>query len=365
MRITTVFPLFACILLGIGGISRPAVAEPYLAVQQGLKCMQCHVNPSGGGLRNSYGNAFAMTQLSAKTIETGANAWLGKLGDWLSLGADLRADASVNNIPNHEQTRAFELEQIRMYLDFSVIPERLGLYVDELLAPGAASNREAYARYWSSTHDWYVKAGQMYLPFGLRLQDDSAFTRQLAGINMTTPDNGVEFGYEHGPWSVQLAVSNGSAGGPETNAGKQYSLQGNYVLSRWRIGAAANLNDSDLGDRRAFGVFAGVRTGPFAWLAEVDQVVDEGLSGGNRKLYAGLLEANWQVLKGHNLKATAELFDPDADVSHDNQARWSVLYEFTPIQFLQLRGGARFYDGIPQNDLQNRRLFFLEVHAFY
>jgi hypothetical protein len=42
-----------------------------------------------------------------------------------------------------------------------------------------------------------------------------------------------------------------------------------------------------------------------------------------------------------------------------------LLYEWSPIQFLQLRAGVRVYDGIPQNDLQNRKQAFLQLHGFF
>jgi len=87
-----------------------AHAEPYLAVQEGFKCVQCHVNPSGGGLRNVFGNAYAQAQLAATRIDTGDTVWTGMVGQMLSLGGNFRAAASVGNIPHQQQTRAFEAE---------------------------------------------------------------------------------------------------------------------------------------------------------------------------------------------------------------------------------------------------------------
>jgi len=191
----------------------PAHAEPYLAVQMGMKCGQCHVNPTGGGERNTFGNVFAQTQLPVRRIDTGTDVWTGEVAKFLSLGGDLRFDASYTQIPHSPSVNQFDLEQARVYLDASPIPQRLSVYVDEQVAPGGALNREAYGVYWSADHSWYVKAGQMYLPFGFRLQDQTAFVRQVSGINMTTPDKGAEFGWERGAWDAQFTVSNGTAGG--------------------------------------------------------------------------------------------------------------------------------------------------------
>jgi hypothetical protein len=342
-----------------------AHAEPYLAVQMGLKCGVCHVNPTGGGQRTPYGEAFAQTVLPAKHIDTGSDVWTGDITKFLSIGGDLRAQASYTQVPGSNSANEFDLEQARVYLDASVIPQRLLVYVDEQLGPGGAINREAYGMYWSADHDWYVKAGQMYLPFGLRLQDQSAFVQQITGINMTTPDQGVEFGWERGRWDAQLAVSNGTAGGSVTSQGKQYSSQLIYVESVWRVGVAANYNDQQVGSKSAYGVFAGLRTGPIAWLAQVDTTDDKSFQNGGLKQLATLFEGNWRLAQGHNLKLTTEFLNPNRRVPNGEETRNSIVYEFTPIQFLQLRGGFRYSEGIPQDPSEHERLAFLELHGFF
>ncbi len=74
--------------------------------------------------------------------------------------------------------------------------------------------------------------------------------------------------------------------------------------------------------------------------------------------------SNWAVFKGHNLKLTAEYFDPDRKVREDHRTRLGLAWEFTPLPYLQLRAGVRRWDGIPQNAVDNRRLIFFELHGF-
>jgi hypothetical protein len=348
-----------------------AHAEPYLAVQMGLKCSQCHVNPTGGGERTVFGELFAQTQLAAKRITTGtpADTWTGEINKFLSVGGDLRYDGVYQQVPHTLSSNDFELEQARVYLSANLIPNRLLVYVDELVAPGGATNEEAYGLYWSANHDWYVKAGQMYLPFGLRLQDQDAYVQGITGINMELPDQGVEFGFEHGQWDAQFTVSNGTSAGPETDHGKQYGGNVVYVMNRWRLGLAANLNSRAVGDRTALGVFGGLRTGPIEWLAQVDTTEDKSVLAstvnGGRRALASLLEANWGFAKGNNLKITAEFQDLDRDVSHDAQTKWSIVYELSPIQFMQLRTGFRYFDGLVGAPDAHMNQAFVEFHGFF
>lgn len=366
MRSSTVFWKISALVALLMASVTVAQAEPYFAVREGLKCSNCHFNAAGGGMRNAFGNGWAQGALPARRIEgTGTDAWTGAVSRFFALGGNLRANATHTDVPDNDAQSEFDLEEARAYLAITPVPDRLAVYIDQRFAPGGSTNLEAFARYTTQDQRWQVQAGQFYLPYGLRLEDDGAFIRQVTGINFATPDRGVQVGYESGSLSAQLAVSNGTASGPEPDEGKQVSLRAEHVQSVWRVGAGFNLNHTDVGDRQMQGVFAGLRTGPIAWLAEADYLTDETLGPEERKQWVGLIEANWWISQGHNLKLSAELFEPDSDVDEDEQNRYSLVYELFPLQFVQLRVGARIYDGIPQNDAQNRKIYFAQLHGFF
>ncbi len=325
--------------------------------------MACHVNPTGGGLRNDFGVIFSENLLPARTLPANFPTWSGKITNFLRAGLDARASWTRTQVPNNPTQEQRQLDQLRLYADIAIIPQRLGIYLDEKIAPGDVQELEGYVRLNDAAHGWYLKAGKFYLPFGFRLQDQTAFVRELSGISMTTPDTGVELGLEWADWSAQLDYSN-DINNASAAARHQITGQFVWVQSVYRLGAAASVASTSSGNRRVGGLFAGLRTGPVAWLGELDLVRDDGYADGARTMMAALGELDWALHRGQNLKLTAEIQDPDRAVPEDQFTRWSVVYEFTPLPFVQLRAGFRRYRGIPQNDAENRQALFVELHGY-
>jgi len=355
--------LFAAALLPVFALlPGVAAAEPYLAVESGLKCANCHLNPSGGGKRNAFGMLYARNQISANAVDLveGKAPWTGDvISRWFAVGGDFRGGYESVETPGVPEESETEVERTTVYAEFRALPNLLSIYVDQKVAPDDSETREAYLLLTPMQGKFTFKAGQMFIPFGLRLEDDNAFVRQVTGVNFLTPDDGVEFGVELANWSAQAAVIEGPDGSDD-----QYSATAVYVQPKWRLGASVNTSEDAFGDRSMQSVFGGWKTGPISWLAEISLVTDD-LPSQDRDLYATLLEGNWRLRKGHNLKATYEFLEPREDRDEDEQERYSLVWEYSPLQFVQSRIGMRFYNGIPNFPVSNRDEVFAELHVYF
>lgn len=368
-RETSHLRMATAMLIAIASLAAGPIAhaEPYLAVEIGLKCVSCHVNPSGGGKRNLFGTTYARTQIAARNIlvDDEPNPWGSEINRWLGIGGDYRGGYSSTDVPGQADTSDWATGKATLQLEVNAVPGLLKFYGDEQLAPGDSLNRESYMLLTPANGRYTIKAGQFFLPFGLRLQDDNSFVRERSGINFTTPDEGFELGLELPKWSAQAAFTDGTAGAGSAPGKKQSSLSAVYVLPGWRLGASYNSNEDPLGDRNMQAIFAGWRTGPISWLAELDFIEDELPGGGSTEIYATLIEGNWRFRKGHNLKFGYEYLDPSDDVFEDEQERYSVVWEYSPFQLFQARAGYRVYNGVPLIPVTNREVFFLELHAYF
>lgn len=348
----------AILLVGLAG---SATAEPYLAVREGLTCAGCHVSPTGGGMRNTFGNIYSQQQLPIVPLGDD-DVWSGQVFERFGVGANARFAARVFDNDNQDDNLDFVTDRLAVY-GSARLNDHVLLYVDQQLAPGGSINREAWAKIrWN---EFYLRAGRFFLPFGWRLEDNSASTRSATGVNMLQGDDGVELGYTGARVDVQLAVTNGNGGSGEIDDGKLFSGRAAWVAQGFRLGVSGYHNDTDLVDRTMFGVFGGLKTGPIAWLAEYDWIEDRNVPPDDVDVESsvGLVEANWRIARGHNLKATVEVEQFDDDL--EDRWRGSLVYEVFPWPFTQLRVGFRKRDSDDPDPRLNNEEAFIQLHAYF
>lgn len=340
-------------LTSIPGLSQ---AEPYLAVREGLMCSACHVNQTGMGKRNLYGVEFTQTDLPVMPTKSSESGMVldRSLSDFISVGGDVRVIHNttfpeVNRTGfTQDVTNTFQLFEANIYAEIVIKQDRFKIYVDEQVAPGAATSRELVGIFEGLPHGGWVKVGRMNLPYGYRLWD-FPYTRSQTGL--LGQDFGIELGLEPKNISFQAAVSNGEPfATTDSNDGKQFTMRVAAVGSRGRIGAsfAANSEDplavaSATGSNRALimaGPFIGFTGGPFTVLGEFDMIRAFDTTLGDFKVrYAAYGEVNILVSQGVNAKIAFDYFD--RRLSGITAKRIRIGLEPTINEFMQLRA---FYD---------------------
>jgi len=343
-----------------------ASAEPYLAFKNNLPCSACHVNPIGGGARTTYG-AYYGTQLLPETGGSNTLFDAGNLSETFRIGADFRGNYEQTNRDKGDDSKTFETQTGQVYLVFQPKDSRFTLYVDEQVAPGGALNREAFILTKLGDNN-YVKAGKLMLPYGIRLEDNSAFTRQASGINFHNSDSGVELGLQYAHGIINFAISNGTTGLTNDDQRMQYLSRAEYIGNNWRLGASAIVNDAAAGRRTMGNIFGGFNWLGFTFLAEADHIQDKSVShvaGTFETQRVGLFEINREVAKGYNVKFTTEFLDPDTNIGENQRTRNSLLLEYTPFANLQIRSGLRVGKDIPQKVDGNYTDFFAQLHFYY
>jgi hypothetical protein len=367
------------LLIGfIAIIAMSSYAEPYIAVKNNMPCAACHVNPIGGGARNNYGSFYG-THTLPQTAGSQALFDSAKISDSFRLGANLRANyyqsdrdsttgsSATDQQTEQETTRTFETQSAQIYMVLQPKDSRFSLYIDEQVAPGGALNREAFVlAQLGKSH--YLKMGRMLLPYGIRIEDDTAFIRQATGFNFDAGDNGVELGLQYGKTLINLVASNGSSNATNDDNRMQLIARVEYLGSQWRVGGTALVNDAKLGERTQTNLFAGFNLLGFVFLAETDYIVDESIAGvfsefQEQRVY--FFEVNRELTKGLNLKITTEYLDPDTYIAENHRTRNSLLVEYTPYANIQFRAGLRDGEDIPQRATGNFLDVFAQVHLYF
>jgi len=365
------FGVFATMLLASSGVW----AEPYLAIQEGYKCSKCHVNMTGGGKRTDFGNIYVQTRLTNKFLDwrglfdddeeidednpigtdSRSSFFSGRLNDYIAIGGDLRLRYERTDTPGNPTQDVFNQRKQNLYLEINLIPEHVTFY--QTLAGGGDAREIFGLVQWDS---YYLKAGEFFLPYGLRLLDDSAVTRAVTGFTYGTTDAGVEIGYEPDHWAMHLAATNGTGASLENNRSKRLTASLAYVHKGFRIGGSYSTNEDAQGvETIIYGLHGGAQLGRVGILAAAD-IIDDST---DEELVA-ILEFNLLLSRGNNLKISYEYHDPSDVIAQNVRVRYSLVWEPFFNQFTQFRAGVRENRGIPQSNAQNQTEYFLEFHLF-
>lgn len=381
--------------------SNAAWALPRFAARNAMECIQCHINPSGGGMRNDYGAAvFEKTWLPLASnpedwVSIGAadsegeeedadvdppfsSAFSGRITEWLALGGDIRTayiyvrpDDPPAEGEDRNVTSSFFLMQADLYH-----AAQLNSYVTVVLDVGVYSGFEVWGLFSLFQRpgllDLKLKVGRFVPPFGIREVEHQLFTREGVGLGATDRDTGVELSVYLGPWTTQVALVNGTLG--ETAFDSTGSERGTFEkgvavrsavrleLSKLRLqlGGSFYFNENANQTNPVFtgvlplaqsalvsegldevrgGVFLTANLGRFTYLGDLVAVRDAFYAEGLGRLRGHALyqELSFVPLQGLELVATHEFMDPDYDLGNNAVHRLGAVVELFPLPFTEVR----------------------------
>ncbi len=355
---------------------------PRFALRMGGQCADCHVNPTGGELRNKGGFHFEQNVLpmfsAHKDIKTN-----DKIGDNIFFGLDYRTQYLYS-----QQVKRSDFQKMNasIYTDVN-LTDKLDIYG---MYDFINQFWEAYGVAHILPNGSYIKAGTYSPNYGIRLDDHTAYTRGGDLAFITNSSYGLiyqpgftETGVEVGAYLSNFVFLTASVGNPHqgfavtdpaiftNDPSFTASLQltpviankvplligGSYSTFKGRIGSYIPKEYSKV---NMYGGFLGFGIGNFTLTGEYDIAKD--LTQNNATAKALMVQGTYQVVKGLEAVVRYDRFDPNKDVSNDELSRWVIGFEFYPYSFIEVRPQYRIQMETPAVDNNS---FVLQFHFYY
>jgi hypothetical protein len=407
-----VLPRFRLLVVWALLLAAPALAEPYIAVREGLPCSACHVNVTGGGKRTDLVSTHARDILHYPNffgpLSNPPEFFSGEVNKYIAIGSDLRAsntavfqDLGSNSecsgaiqqqspttrcVSNDKVFRGrleknrMDVTEAELYGEVRLIPDYLTFYLDQQFQP-TTNNREAFGLLrgllpWNG----YVKGGQMFLPYGLQLQDDQAFIRGgrtngsssiSTGFSFNNSEPAFEIGFAPGPFSLVAAVSDGSSDDRDVRVTTTVSAMFTELPVVRNVLLGGSFSRVGPPDRQSllFGFFGGSNFERFTALTEVDFLSDSSSMTNGRTVGRFIFygEGDYLLFGWLNVKATGEYSDNDGTLGDTDDSENQVTVGLEPFltRFLQPRLFYQINNGISTDPTHNQNLLVAEMHLFF
>ncbi len=348
---------------------------PRYALRMGGNCADCHVNPTGGLMRNSAGWTFGKNVLpmerTSKEFPMSQN-----ISENIQFGLDYRGNGYLLL---QESTKRIDFQSMSGSIYTNVdISEKMNIFAryDFL-----SLIWEAYGVAHILPNDGYIKGGSFTPNYGIRLDDHTAYTRggDMGYITSGASQRGliynpyyVESGIEVGQYISDFVFVTASVGNPHSptvfkndptyTANLEFYPKISDAAALMFGGSVAIFKQTiePVGQVQMYGGYAGIGIGDFTLMGEYDiannYVQKDSLSS------ALMIEAAYQLVKGLDAVVRYDRFDPLNSRDNDDISRLIVGFEFHPYSFIEVRPQYRFQMEHPSitNDT-----FLVQFHLWY
>ncbi len=347
---------------------------PRFALQEGTSCNLCHVNPSGGGLRNDYGISVASFERAKVDGGPSGSSYTGMINEHLRIGGDIRFLDYNTAETDQIKTALFPMQadvsgHWKMSEKFSVVLKQ------DLLR----SRNNVWVLWTGFLNNGYLKVGKETPNYGLKLDDHTSFIRGGNLKNKVLQNEGlifspylsspgmIESGFTFNNIFISQSVANQFMKGSSQGGFNEY-LHDKAFTSRveWRpsffnINSQLGVSFLQQGLIRFSGIYGGIATKNISWMGEVDLAEEYASSGTILTSYS---EINYQMAKGLDAQLKYDFFDEDIDTLGSAIQRVTIGFELVPIPFVEFRFQARFTDYAGRNTSMKEE-FLIQLHSWF
>ena len=361
---------------------------PRYSLEEATNCISCHVNPSGGGMRNDYGsNVYALDELPLKRWQSkGDEDWNGYISDHIQIGGDFRLQLFDDGF----NTKIFPM-QTDVYSNIE-INNIANLYIKADLG---LSKNEYFILFNNILNKGWLKIGKSIPTYGLKIDDHTSFTR---GGNSTSIFDGIgnigqndADGYDEGLFfdqkymsipviievntkifknvNLNVGIANDfctipTLAGGDYNGIVNYTATINYIKDFNNLNILTGISLMKESPIESISFYGGLSIEKLTILFELDQVnnyFDDDL-----ETIASMLQINYKPIQGINLLAKYDHFDRDYNVADGSLDRRTFGFSVYPLNILEFDFQIRNYYLENMNiDINLNTEYLLQIHTWF
>ncbi len=337
----------------------------------GGDCTGCHVNPTGGNMRNRGGWSFGKNVLPM--MRPGDDFEMSnKINENIQIGLDLRGQVLLAMTSDNKR------------IDFQRMTGSLYSNIDLSEKINATTRYDFVQQIWEAygvlhilPNNSYIKGGVFQPNYGIRLDDHTAYTRGGDMGLITNTSRGLIFdpfytqsGVEVGMYINDFVFLTASAGSPQGPLFRDDPVYTANLKLQPTIGdnSALFFGGSYTTFRRSptmpvvnmYGGYAGFGFGDFTIMGEFDIANDYIIK--DTATTALMIEAAYRIINGLEAVVRLDRFDPNAKIEKDELTRVVIGFEIFPYSFIEIRPQYRIQMEEPSFDNDSA---VLQFHIWY